>query len=374
MLSEVHAGSNRVHDYIEEEEINGLYSKINDDWSQKPGIFDQQAYLTSKSRLSRLDDMTVQRAFSLSAAAEQAVEEVDEPLLTMGANRRFSELPAPNEAARRSQWHNSDGLPDIPQSRRHSLAEIPTRRNSVDTTSDILQHQPVLDDDDGKCARLFLMCITRSDRSADQKPHDRDYAASYFSGVGPALRSHLESAQNNSMMYRPDGQTIFSRPGPDTSLYIVSFKCARAEVYYVAENTGLQISEGDLVVVEADRGHDLGTVLHAKISWSEARKLKAKANEDHYRWLMMFSRHNHASETGIQGGTGGMMAASAMNEENASRELEIKPKMIKRVAQAQEVSTLRDKEGNEAKAKRICQQKVNDAKLDMEILDAEFQT
>jgi cell fate regulator YaaT (PSP1 superfamily) len=52
---------------------------------------------------------------------------------------------------------------------------------------------------------------------------------------------------------------------------------------------------------------------------------------------------------------------------------ELKPKMIKRLAQNHEIQTLKDKEGNEAKAKRNCQQKVIEHRLNMEILDAEFQ-
>ncbi len=47
--------------------------------------------------------------------------------------------------------------------------------------------------------------------------------------------------------------------------------------------------------------------------------------------------------------------------------------MIKRLAQNHEIQTLKDKEGNEAKAKRNCQQKVIEHRLNMEILDAEFQ-
>lgn len=228
---------------------------------------------------------------------------------------------------------------------------------------------------------------------------NRTYAASYFSGVGPALRSRIESTQSPTSAVNPHGvsyqqnqpQGIFSRPGHETPLYLVSFKCARAEVYYVADNTGLEVKEGDLVIVEADRGHDLGTVLNAKISWMEAKELKSKANEEHYRWLMMFSRHNQTSEGISSGGTGGMMAGNAPERSSSTagpstntfatgvvdsghREAELKPKMIKRLAQPHEIATLRDKEGNEAKAKRICQQKVNETKLDMEILDAEFQT
>ncbi|KAH6681289.1 PSP1 C-terminal conserved region-domain-containing protein, partial [Verticillium dahliae] len=51
----------------------------------------------------------------------------------------------------------------------------------------------------------------------------------------------------------------------------------------------------------------------------------------------------------------------------------LKPKLIKRLAQSHEIHALRDKEGNEAKAKRVCMQKVKEHGLNMEILDAEFQ-
>ena len=160
-------------------------------------------------------------------------------------------------------------------------------------------------------------------------------------------------------------------------------------MYFVAENTGLAVKEGDLVMVEADRGHDLGTVLHAGIGWAKARELKERANEEHYRWLMMFSRHNQAPQEDIIGGIAGMMATSATTKRphhsssmgptfgtgmfDLAHGSDLKPKMIKRLAQQHEIATLREKEGNEAKAKRICQQKVTEHKLDMEVLDAEFQ-
>jgi hypothetical protein len=51
----------------------------------------------------------------------------------------------------------------------------------------------------------------------------------------------------------------------------------------------------------------------------------------------------------------------------------LKPKAIKRMAAPHEIRMLMDKEGNEAKAKRACQQKVYQHHLDMEILEAEFQ-
>ena len=56
----------------------------------------------------------------------------------------------------------------------------------------------------------------------------------------------------------------------------------------------------------------------------------------------------------------------------SSEPSEIKPKMIKRLTQSHEIQALKGKEGNEAKAKRMCQQKVTKHHLNMEILDAEF--
>jgi cell fate regulator YaaT (PSP1 superfamily) len=63
----------------------------------------------------------------------------------------------------------------------------------------------------------------------------------------------------------------------------------------------------------------------------------------------------------------------ALPQQYAQIETEIKPRLIRRVAQAHEVQVLREKEGSEAKAKRICQTKVAEHGLNMEILDAEYQ-
>jgi hypothetical protein len=45
---------------------------------------------------------------------------------------------------------------------------------------------------------------------------------------------------------------------PRKLLFMVSFKCSRVDCFYLLDNTGLNITEGDIVIVEADRGQDLG--------------------------------------------------------------------------------------------------------------------
>ena len=165
------------------------------------------------------------------------------------------------------------------------------------------------------------------------------------------------------------------------SLYLVTFKAARAEFYYVQEGTGLQVNAGDLVIVEADRGTDLGTVAHKNLDWNTARELKERCAVEHYNWLMMFSRLKQNGQASPPGsGTDNRQSGSAIGGMRPHPStpaqpdaVEIKPKLIKRLAQPYEISMLREKEGNEAKAKRMCQQKVVEHHLAMEILDAEFQ-
>ena len=168
-------------------------------------------------------------------------------------------------------------------------------------------------------------------------------------------------------------------------LYIVSFKCRRSDVFYIQEGTGIHPELGDLVIVEADRGTDLGTVMDANITWDEARQKKEQYAEEHYKWLMMFSRQSQTGGpnavnpnglSGLNGAPGSAVGGMGPPGHHAPQEPqsgELKPKLIKRLAQNHEIQTLKDKEGNEAKAKRMCQQKVVEHRLNMEILDAEFQ-
>lgn len=206
---------------------------------------------------------------------------------------------------------------------------------------------------------------------------DRSFAASYFSnGAVDLNRPFHDQAQEqgeNFNIPQPFG------PRPGRSLYIVTFKCSRAEIYYVADNMGLQLKQGDMVICEGDRGTDLGTIENMNVTMEEAKRLKQEFNKRHFRNLMMFSRaYPHMAALanddeqlsrffGTTSSPGGVLDPS--NSGNPDP----RPKAIKRIANGDEVRQLRDKEGNEAKAKRMCQNKTYEHGLRMEILDAEFQ-
>ncbi|OKL59546.1 hypothetical protein UA08_05360 [Talaromyces atroroseus] len=341
---------------------------------------------------------------SVPEESDLAVEDLDEVGDISGYNglrnsnrRRLSEHSAnlerqlapfggsvenrPLESLKRAHWQTSLGfgsIGEIPQSRRHSFADIPTRHASIGSIGENqsqLGVRPGLSDrEDGFTNALDEALSTPTVESA-----------SYFSsrdplraGEIPGVPTSLHQAYNVPSAYgRP--HSGLAQPHQNQRLYIVTFKCHRADVFYIQEDTGLQVNPGNLVIVEADRGTDLGTIQHANVTWQEAKELKEKLAEEHYKCLMMFSRQaqNGASNV-VNSGLGNRSAVGGMGPTGTHgahepQSTEIKPKLIKRLAQNHEILTLRDKEGNEAKAKRVCQQKVVEHRLNMEILDAEFQ-
>lgn len=172
----------------------------------------------------------------------------------------------------------------------------------------------------------------------------------------------------------------WSQAPPARTYHVVSFKCMRSQLYYLVAGTGLVVRKGDMVVVEGDRGMDLGYVTHANVDeHTEWPALKEATNQQHYSFLLLFSKHAQdqgfgapAGSLGLAGGSNdGIIGADPKNP--MASVPNPKPRMIKRLAQPHEIALLKDKEGQEARAKRICQTKVLEHGLQMEILDAEYQ-
>jgi len=226
----------------------------------------------------------------------------------------------------------------------------------------------------------------------DEAPEPFD-PTGYFTGFGPAA-SALASSAISAAHPAPTGADAAGgnrAPGPQYGMtpnfgrpnrqyHVVTFKCSRADIYYTWDNTGLEIRVGDLVIVEGDRGHDLGQVTHPNVNPDEARRLKAAALDEHFRWLVMFSGYSLAgsNDDSMLGALAKAKGYPTVKRENLTsmggqQDQDTKPKMIKRLAQQYEIEALRDKEGAEAKAKRLGANKAVEHRLPMEILDAEFQ-
>ncbi|KAJ2960522.1 hypothetical protein NQZ79_g4106 [Umbelopsis isabellina] len=136
-------------------------------------------------------------------------------------------------------------------------------------------------------------------------------------------------------------------------LYMVEFKAGRTDVFYVDDPTGtVQIHTGDLVIVEADRGKDLGKVTIDNLTPQQVSMLQAQKQ---------FEQQMAADNEPVQ-------PTSSLQQRK-----DIHPKRIYRLAVPNEITSLVTKGEDEAKARLLCQNKVRQKKLPMEVVDAEYQ-
>lgn len=357
------------------------------------------------------------RESSVPEESEYAIDELDETndgqdaATKRALGRRMSEYGATFgnrsplyhvenrklENVKKTFWQSSlgfGGLGDIPQSRRHSFADVPTRQASIGSIGDAVGLHETNSPDIAHSQEFGAF--------SDNQGFNPTSSVTYFSGGGNAAASHHQAVASSAYgnpYASPYGLPLayanrppsphrnmygMSQPRHNQPLYIVLFKCSRADVFYIQEGTGLTVKPGDLVIVEADRGTDLGTVDRSEVDWQTAKELKEHYAEEHYKWLMMYSQNAAqaqegtgaglmAASNGMQGSAIGGMGPPSQHHIQEPNAGELKPKLIKRLAQSHEIHNLRDKEGNEAKAKRMCMQKVKEHGLNMEILDAEFQ-
>ena len=102
------------------------------------------------------------------------------------------------------------------------------------------------------------------------------YQPSFFP-PNPAL-SHIpispSSFSSLSLADLGKGLPLTALP-PNTPLYVVTFKASRRDVYYCPDPT-LLISTGDRVIVEADRGSDLGTIVYDQFTPIDVREWQEK--------------------------------------------------------------------------------------------------
>ncbi|KAF8953475.1 hypothetical protein BGZ52_010204 [Haplosporangium bisporale] len=132
-------------------------------------------------------------------------------------------------------------------------------------------------------------------------------------------------------------------------LYVVEFKAGRRDLFYSTKSSGLQLRRGDLVMVEADRGKDLGKITDDSITPQAVQVLQIKTAEE------------------------AVTASLGQPDGGIRMPKEIHPKRIFRLAHTTEVALLETKNQDEEKAKMVCQAKVRQKKLPMEVVAAEYQ-
>jgi hypothetical protein len=163
----------------------------------------------------------------------------------------------------------------------------------------------------------------------------------------------------------------------DMPLYIVEFKAGRTDLFYLPDPTApggnrLSVHKGDLVIVEADRGKDLGKVVHDSITLAEVQAFQQHQVEQAIGQLAAASA---ASPTAAGPGavTAQQPAASPNAQTIARMTREIHPKKIFAKATQADIQMLVTKANDEAKALALVRGKVIQKNLPMEVTDCEWQ-
>ncbi|KAF9426266.1 hypothetical protein BGZ94_006747 [Podila epigama] len=176
----------------------------------------------------------------------------------------------------------------------------------------------------------------------DTESNERMPEAQIDSTVGQELEYNIEG------VVQPMTLSQISRHG---HLYVVEFKGGRSDLFYVTKASGMKLNCGDLVIVEADRGKDLGKITNDSITPQQVQAIQ------------------------IQNAEAAAVSASMGNTQAEAGRLpkEIHPKLIYRLAHSSEIAALVNKSQDEMKALLVCQTKVRQKKLLMHIVDAEYQ-
>ncbi|KAF9452945.1 kinase-like protein [Macrolepiota fuliginosa MF-IS2] len=212
--------------------------------------------------------------------------------------------------------------------------------------------------------------LTLPERPDSQINHP-PWSGSSRAGINILSQSSQSASQQPSI--NDLGRGLPSSP----PLFIVEFKAGRTDLFYLMDSS-LDIKVGDLVIVEADRGKDLGKIVNDTITIGQVEEWQVQ-RADNVESLNLTE--------GLGAGTAGSAAQGALQGK------EINPKMILRKADLEQEAThvtwftfsprvwlislvvdrmLAAKAHDETMALALCRSKVKAKKLPMEVIDAEY--
>lgn len=207
-----------------------------------------------------------------------------------------------------------------------------------------------------------------------------------FAGFGPGMRQTSGPTQNVSQLNIHAHPYYVAPIAPQPSLndlgrgiplhalpsggplFIVEFKAGRTDLFYIDDPQSLALQKGDLVVVEADRGKDLGKVL-TSCTLEEVHEFQIHQVQSALGQLAAGAGGGHT--------IGGIATLSPGQQPSpaaiARMTKEIHPKRIYGRASPADVALLALKAQDEQKALNVCKAKIVQHQLPMEVTDAEFQ-
>ncbi|RCI05884.1 hypothetical protein CU098_013562 [Rhizopus stolonifer] len=311
---------------------------------EEDGYFDEfdLAHIRSRSKSSGA-------AFGLLSQTQHS------RLMNSGHMRRGSEQHEPLERRRSSRFFHTEQMSlgdkerlDLIQRRMsqqsqfqdYSFPENPTNYNLMRRQSLTLNTQPPTNIQ--QLADQLENTHLRSDLQLNAYPQYRnDLYTPTFANVAD------DYFDTDPRGFQDLGKGVpISRLDPKLPLYMVEFKAGRTDFFYVLDSNQFHPRVGDLVIVEGDRGKDLGKVAANTLTLEQVMTLEQKKQAQ-------------------------LQQLEDKEEELKQREIHVK--RIFRLATPDEINLLLVKGQDEHKALVVCQQKTKQRKLPMEVVDAEYQ-
>ncbi|CAO3637107.1 unnamed protein product [Cunninghamella echinulata] len=267
---------------------------------------------------------------------------------------------------------------------------------------------------------------TSSIMTDNNNPHTTTTFSSCTMGKNLSSNTNISPLEEENRMLNDVGKGIpLNQLHPEAIIYMIEFKSRRIDFFYfdshqqqqqqqmilnsssstATSSTSSHLSPfsvglGDLVIVEADRGKDLGKVamigltsdqvLHILKRQQELKQeqMKSKMNQSTVV-SSIFEKDQQQQQEGVNKDEEGNDKKEEIDymddeDEETKKEMllqepvEIIPeqifiKRIYRLATPEEINMLLIKSQDEQRALVICQQKVKQRKLQMEVVDAEYQ-
>ncbi|KAF9405001.1 hypothetical protein BGZ94_003817, partial [Podila epigama] len=343
--------------------------------------------LQSPVEQDRLDRHRLARRFSLAPSTlSLSLHQYGNSLDTnndFGASSGYNGDNVMSNVAMQRQAFEGTDLSNHGAQRRHSVAgssgtylrSSNMQRSSFDNLTTSLESMHLNHQDEGIEANDQDAVNTSWGEYYDQEDYQGgpgyDSMAAAGSAIGSRRSMSVSSSGNDLSKVLSLGQ-----PPYQGTLYVVEFKAGRSDLFYMPGSSngdktcGTGLKRGDLVIVEADRGKDLGKIANDSITPQQIQALQAQQAE-----MAAIASQQEVSSQGMGGlmsnNVGGMVGASGASTVRAPKE--IHPKRIFRLAQPAEVALLVNKSHDEIKAMVMCQSKVRQKKLPMEVVDAEYQ-
>ncbi|KAI9309154.1 PSP1 C-terminal conserved region-domain-containing protein [Cunninghamella echinulata] len=176
---------------------------------------------------------------------------------------------------------------------------------------------------------------------------------------------HQQQQQPNLMTsgaFRDAGKGIPLQRLPNyTNLYSVEFKAGRIDYFYVVSEPGtvaVKFQPGDLVIVEGDRGKDLGKVASDTLTIEQVEQYVSQ-------------KLHHQQQQQQQGNGNGLDEDETNGNNDKPKDVHIK--RLYRLATPDEINLLLAKGQDELRALALCQQRTKMRNLPMDVVDAEYQ-